>query len=56
MYEGVSEYNQRLSDTQSDAEAEAKNPDELVRVVSFIQLWLAQQNGLIEQSCRDAVG
>jgi hypothetical protein len=31
---------------------EAKSPDELVRVVSIIQLWSAQQSDLLEQSCR----
>ena len=31
-----------------------KHPDELVRVESVIQLWLAQQSGRLEQ-CRDPV-
>ena len=31
--------------------AEIKHPEELVRVESVIQLWLAQQSGLLEQ-CR----
>ena len=34
--------------------AEIKHPEELVRVESVIQLWLAQQSGLLEQ-CRDPV-
>jgi hypothetical protein len=34
--------------------AEIKHPEELVRIESVIQLWLAQQSGLLEQ-CRDPV-
>jgi hypothetical protein len=34
--------------------AKTKHPDELIRVESVIQLWLAQQSGLLEE-CRDPV-